>query len=351
MTRDAKLRVLIKKNLDLPLHRPRRLFLVLILVLGIFFTVAPASGQTPASISIEPAQSNIYLNSTNLVTVEVWVRNVVNVNTFDITFHYDPSVVQLVSWEHGGILVPPLFKNKEVNDPIAGTLRLSFTKIGGAGYTGDGVLLRLTFRGIEFGESFLTMSPAQLWAAGVEVLPLTINNGTVVTGYQFGVIVNSSLSGNISLQGQSLRGGIPVSLATGLYVGYGPYTTLSLAQPDNNFFFTSIVMDAYPIRTAFPTYLNLDASSNKVKGLVGTSNTLPMLVLLAGNVNTADNVINNDDLDLIRANFDLNTRVFKSSIKLNGDANGDGIVDIRDLALAGGNYGLNGATAYLDWMP
>lgn len=339
------------KKHDLPIHRPDRLFLVLILLFRIFFTVAPASGQTTASISIEPAQSNIYLNSTNLVTIEVWVWRVVNVNTFDITFHYDPSVVQLVSWEHGGILVPPLFKNKEVNDPIAGTLRLSFTKIGGAGYTGDGVLLRLTFRGIEFGESFLTMSPAQLWAAGVEVLPLTINNGTVVTGYQFGVIVNSSLSGNISLQGQSLRGGIPVRLETGLYVGYGPYDTISLPQPDNNFFFTSIVMDAYPIRTAFPYYLNLDASSNKVKGIVGTSDTLPLLVLKAGNVNTADNEVNNGDLDLIKDNFDLNTTRFQSSVKLSGDANGDGMVDIRDLALAGGNYGLNGSTAYLDWMP
>ena len=110
-------------------------------------------------------------------------------------------------------------------------------------------------------------------------------------------------------------------------------------------------MDAYPIRTAFPTYLNLDASSNKVKGMVGATNTLPMLVLRAGNVNTADNEINTNDLDLIRDSFDLNTRMFRSSVKLSGDANGDGIVDIRDLALAGGNYGLNGATAYLDWMP
>ena len=324
-------------------------FVLLLLVLQPVLT-ADVTAQTGAGISILPAEANLTLNGTNQTTVEVWVTDVNNINTFDITFHWDPAVVALNGWEHGGILTN-LYQLRNVHDPIAGTLRLSFVQTGGAGYTGSGVLLRLTFRGIAFGESFLTMNPAGLWAEGVEVLPITIQNGSIITGYQPGEIVNSSLSGNISLQGQSLRGGIPVSLATGLYVGYGPYTTLSLAQPDNNFFFTSIVMDAYPIRTAFPTYLNLDASSNKVKGLVGTSNTLPMLVLLAGNVNTADNVINNDDLDLIRANFDLNTRVFKSSIKLNGDANGDGIVDIRDLALAGGNFGLNGATAYLDWMP
>ena len=322
---------------------------VLVLLIAQPILAADVSAQTGAGISILPAEANLYLNGTNLTTVEIWVTDVVNINTFDITFHWNPAVVALNGWEHGNVLINPT-QLRNVHDPIAGTLRLSFVQLGGSGFTGSGVLLRLTFRGVAWGTSTLFMDPAKLWSAGM-LVPVTIQNGSIVTGYQPGVIAYTSLSGNISLQGQSLRGGIPVRLETGLYVGYGPYSTLSLAQPDENFFFTSIVMDAYPVRTAFPTYLNLDASSNKVKGLVGTSNTLPMLVLLAGNVNNADNVINTDDLDLIRANFDLNTRVFKSSIKLNGDANGDGIVDIRDLALAGGNFGLNGATAYQSWLP
>ncbi len=59
-----------KKKIDFLFFRPDRLFLVFILLFGFIFTVAPASGQATASISIEPAQSNLYFNGANPVTVE-----------------------------------------------------------------------------------------------------------------------------------------------------------------------------------------------------------------------------------------------------------------------------------------
>ena len=331
------------------MNRWKIFFLILLSISSLFASSnVGVKAQTNTTIAFNPAESFIELNGTRTVTLQIVVENATNLNGFDITFTYDPSIVDYTGWTNGNML-----KNLRqwVYSDQPGSLRLAFTQLGTAGYTGGGILLSLSFTSVSFGQSPINFASVVFTeSSGYPYVP-TATNGVISTIYNPGLVTYASLSGNISLQGQSLRGGIPVSLETGLYVGYGPYNTVSLAQPDNNYFFTSIVMDAYPIRTAFPTYLNLDASSNKVKGLVGTSNTLPMLVLLAGNVNTADNVINNDDLDLIRANFDLNTRVFKSSIKLNGDANGDGIVDIRDLALAGGNFGLNGATAYLDWMP
>jgi hypothetical protein len=331
----------------------RRLLTLAFVVLCIILVQASAAthvnAQTIAGISILPASANLYLNETNLKTVEIWVTDVVNVNTFDITFHYDPAVVALSGWEHGGIFPnPSLLRN--VHDPIAGTLRLSYVQLGGAGFTGSGVLLRLTFQGISWGTSFLFMDPAQLWSVGVPV-PLTVQNGEIITGYKTGVVAYTSLSGEISLQGRTLIAGIPVRLEEGLYLGYGPYETLSLAQIDDNYFFTSIVMDAYPIRTDFPYYLNLDASSNKVKGVVGSTDDMPPIVLLAGNVDNTDNEINYDDLDLIKVNFNLARALLRTGAKLVGDANGDGIVDIRDLALAGGNFGLDGSTAYADWLP
>ena len=332
---------------------PGRLLTLAFVVLCVLFVQASAAAnfhaQTGAGISILPASANLYLNNTNLVTVEIWVTNVVNINTFDITFHYDPAVVTLSGWEHGGILINPT-QLRNVHDPIAGTLRLSFVQLGGNGFTGNGVLLRLTFQGVSWGTSYLFMDPAKLWSAG-SLVPVTVQNGEIITGYQPGVLTYTSLSGEISLQGWTLKAGIPVNLETGMYVGYGPYSTLSLAQVGDNYFFTSIVMDAYRVGTAFPYYLNLDASSNKVIGLVGSANSLPPIVLLAGNVDNSNNEINFDDLNLIRDNFFSLHALRVAGAKLVGDANGDGIVDVRDLALAGGNYGLNGSTAYQGWLP
>jgi len=330
------------------------LMLTLMVLGSFFFAFKPTSAQTGTTVYFNPNPANVYLNGTNSQVVEVWVGDVVEMNAFDITVEYDPTIVNLVSWTTGTFLeVYPSQCFQNPQHPIEpGYFQIICAQFAKPLKTGSGVLLRLTFSGLRYDSTELTLTNPSFSAGTplVKIYPTPIN-GTLNVTYDPTTVKYTSLSGNISLQGQSLRGGIPVSLETGLYVGYGPYNTLSLPQPDNNYFFTSIVMDAYPIRTAFPTYLNLDASSNKVKGMVGVSNTLPMLVLLAGNVNTADNEINIDDLDLIRGSFDLNTTVFKSSIKLSGDANGDGIVDIRDLALAGGNFGLNGATAYLDWMP
>ena len=328
----------------------RKIFFFILLTLSSLFASSNVGveAQTNTTIAVNPPESFIELNGTQTVTLQIVVENATNLNGFDITFTYDPTIVDYTGWTNGNML-----KNLRqwVYTDQPGSLRLAFTQMNTAGYTGGGILLSLSFTSVSFGQSpidFASVVFAE--SSGYPYVPIA-TNGVISTIYNPGLVTYTSLSGNISLQGQSLRGGIPVSLETGLYVGYGPYNTLSLPQPDNNYFFTSIVMDAYPIRTAFPTYLNLDASSNKVKGMVGVSNTLPMLVLLAGNVSSVDNEINIDDLDLIRDSFDLNTTVFKSSIKLSGDANGDEIVDIRDLALAGGNFGLNGATAYLDWMP
>lgn len=328
----------------------RKIFFFILLTLSSLFASSNVGveAQTDTTIAVNPPESFIELNGTQTVTLQIVVENATNLNGFDITFTYDPSIVDYTGWTNGNMLIN---LRQWVYSDQPGSLRLAFTQVGTAGYTGGGILLSLSFTSVSFGQSPIDFASVVFTeSSGYPYVPAS-TNGVINTIYNPGLVTYAALSGNISLQGQSLRGGIPVRLETGLYVGYGPYNTLSLPQPDNNYFFTSIVMDAYPITTAFPYYLNLDASSNKVKGMVGVSNTLPMLVLLAGNVSSVDNEINIDDLDLIRDSFDLNTTVFKSSIKLSGDANGDGIVDIRDLALAGGNFGLNGATAYLDWMP
>ena len=333
-----------KKKLGVLFYRPESLFLVFILLFGFFFTVAPAYGQTTASISIEPTQSDLYFNGANSVTVEVWVRNVVNINTFDITFHYDPSIIQFDSWQHGGILTN-LYQLRNIHDPIAGTLRLSYVQQGGAGYTGSGVLLRLTFSGLAVGESFLNMNPAGLWSAGVEVLPLTINNGTIVTGYQPGVIVNTTLSGSIDLQGRVDRGGIPVTLSEAQFVGQGPYTVPTTNVSGDNLAFTDVAMDVYTVSTNQARYLNITPEMGKQKALLASGNVLAPLRLLGGNAIWTDNVINAQDLALVAGELG------KSTFNADADINGNGKVDIFDLALVAGNFGMTSAVAYAGWTP
>ena len=332
-----------KKKLGVLFYRPDRLFLVFILLFGFFFTAAPAYGQTTASISIEPAQSDLYLNGTNIVAVEVWVRDVVNINTFDITFHYDPSIVQLDSWQHGGILTN-LFQLRNVHDPIAGTLRLSFVQQGGAGYTGNGVLLRLTFRGLALGESFLNMSPAQLWSAGVEVLPLTINNGMIITGYQPGVIVNTTLSGSFELQGRIDNSGIPVTLSEAQFVGQGPYTVPTTNVSGNNLAFTNVAMDVYTVSTGQAGYLNVSPEMGRQIALLASGNVLPPLRLIGGNAVWTNNEIDIFDVALVSG------EVGKITFNPDADINGNGKVDIFDLAMVAGNYGMNSVDAYAGWL-
>lgn len=319
-------------------------FVVLCVLLAQMSAATNVNAQTGASLSILPAEADLYLNDTNLATVEIWVTTVNNINAFDVTFHYDPAVVALNGWEYGDVLFP-LWCPVEVHDPIAGTLRLTCAQMAGEPYAGSGVLLRLTFQGVSWGTSYLFMDPAKLSNIGVSV-PVTVQNGEIITGYQPGVVVYTSLSGEISLQGSILKAGIPVSLAAGLYLGYGPYETLSLAQTDENYFFNSIVMDAYPFTTFQPRYLNLEAADGKVVGVLSSPTVMSPLVLLSGNAVWLDNnEINSDDLDAIRAAFD------STGSGLDSDVNFDGVVNVQDLALAGGNYGLTSADAYSGWVP
>lgn len=322
--------------------------LVFLLFLPAF--VGNVKGQV-TTLSVQPNPAYIYLNGSNTITLDLYVTAAVNLQSCDIYIAYDPEILHLTSWAHGNFLVQPIMVFGGDVDAVPGYFYITLIKMGPPPGNGQGTLLRLTFTGTGFGESPVTITQAVFSnPQGVKTYPV-LQSGTLITTYDPSIVINSSLSGEVSLQGRSARGGIPVGLQRGIYVHQGPYSAISLEQPGSNLFFNSVAMDAYPITTAYPYYLNLDLSANKVKGLVGTSNSLSPLVLLGGNVFNSDNEINTDDLDLIKMWFDMTVAEIIPGTELLGDANNDGVVDVRDLALAGGNYGLNGATAYQGWLP
>lgn len=319
------------------------IMLILVLFLSQSLSVGKVRAQNEAGISILPAEANLFFNGSNSIVLEVWLTDVVDINTFDITFHYDPTKVKLDGWAHGGIL-SPLFQNKVLNDPINGILQLAFAKFGLPAYSGSGVLLRLTFSGLTAGTSAIIMNPAKIWSEG-SLVPLIVSDGTFNATFDPNIVEPVSVLGSVDLQGRNNRSGGVLELGVGQYVGQGPYSKTSTNSSGNNVSFTDVAMDAYTVVTNTPCYLNIPASMNKQIMLMGTGKTLMPLALVGGNAVWTDNEINVFDLSLVSG--ELGKAVFVDD----ADLNGDGKVDIFDLALVAGNFGLKSEDVYAAWNP
>lgn len=323
------------------------IFLLVCSLIGPFFAVEPAQAQI-TGLSIVPNEGELILNSSNSITLDIDVTNAVELMGFDVSFSYDPSMLKLVAWGHGGMLTS-LYSLRVINNP--GYLRLAFTQFGVPAVSGDGVLLRLTFGGVGVGSSAVTITNAVFAApSGAKTYPL-LQQGSLTSLYDPTLYTASSLSGSLSRQGVSERGGIPVSLSVGSYLGSGPYQVTTIGQNGTNLTFPSIIADQYLITTAQPRFLNLDVSLNKTKAITSGPGSLPALVLVSGNAVWTDNVINAGDASLVGSWFGKTEADLAAGEILDADVNFDGVVDIRDLALVAGNFGLSSALAYASWVP
>jgi hypothetical protein len=189
-------------------------------------------------------------------------------------------------------------------------------------------------RETEFGQ---TVAPTRVLVT--VVLPggtLTAEN-TILTGDRTTIL--PGVNGLVTLQGiLAPRAGVPVTLTSGTVV----LDTLSTALSDINYGFTGVETLTYTFTTNQPRYLNLTADSGKTF-LVNRDLTLTPLRLYGGDVD-GDNVIGLLDA----SNFGSD---WGSTLDPESNINFDGIVNIQDLALIGGNYGLTSATAYNWWSP
>jgi len=104
----------------------------------------------PASAGIQPAES---------LTVNLQVLGGEQVNAYDVTITYDPSVIELKSWAQGGYLsnTAQVYKAAE-----PGRLQLVFTQLATPAVSGDGVLLNLVFAGVAVGTSPITIERLDL---------------------------------------------------------------------------------------------------------------------------------------------------------------------------------------------
>ncbi|HUM49613.1 MAG TPA: cohesin domain-containing protein [Anaerolineaceae bacterium] len=313
--------------------------LSLLLLPGGLHHIIAAQGE--AAISILPASSSLDLNGNNSVTLQVYVENMVELNAFDITVTYDAALLNLTYWAHGGILTN-LWEAIIVNDP--GYLRLAFAQLATPGFTGSGVLLYLTFQGVSLGISPITLADVHLSDSLANPIPVQIHHG------QLSVFTYASVYGSFGLEGQVSRGGIPVTLESGVIFGAGPYRAKTLNQSGINLTLSNVMTDTYTVTTAQPRCLNVTVELNKTIHMTGAY-TMQPLTLRCGNAQWADNIINVSDVGIVGGQWGLSQKDLPVGQSLNGDVNFDNIVNIRDLALVAGNYGLSSADVYTAWTP
>jgi len=114
-----------------------------------------ARASTGASVAIWPDYSSVVVGTP--VTLQLVVRDGVNVNGYDITLTYDAGRLALDSWSHGGYL-SNLWVAHRSESP--GTFRLAATQLAAAPVSGDGVLLNFVFNTLAVGESDVTIAQA-----------------------------------------------------------------------------------------------------------------------------------------------------------------------------------------------
>lgn len=295
--------------------------------------------QEEPTLVVSPAQGTIIINNGNSITLELVAANVVDMQSFEVTLAYDPSIIKFESWALGELVSEFNLKLAEETSP-PGHFYLAYVRFNGPSVSGDGVLLRVTFSGVGAGTSLVSITLAR-YAVPVtgKKTVFACQDGSVSAGYDPTPLPKSTLTGRVSLQGRANPSGAPVFLSPGAFFGVGPFAALSQNLPGMNLHFDQVVNDTYTLKTGLDGYL-----SPALQVTLSADLSLPPLRLLAGDVN-ADDAVDTADLEAIGAAFDA------SGSGLATDLNGDGVVNLQDLALAAGNYGLTPAEAYGDWLP
>ena len=178
----------------------------------------------------------------------------------------------------------------------------------------------------------------------VELYDLTPDPDTLLASASetFATLGDFNVTGTVSMQGRSVRSGVPlklVSMTEPYYSDNGIYSTNEIS---NNVLFTGVNGGLFNISTDQPRYLNVSADMGRTLDITGDV-VLPDLELKGGNADWTDNVIDISDAGIVGGQYGT------GGLADNGDVNFDDRVNIQDLALVGGNYDLTSEEAYAGW--
>lgn len=317
-------------------------FILVISVLGYALFCTPLQpgqqvyGQSTTVITVTPANSDVILNNNRTVTL--YVTDAVLLNAFDIKVTYDSTKLSLASWSYGTLLSN---LGTVVLQNNAGSFRLVATQLARPGVTGSGLLVNLTFTGLAYGTSPITVENAEFSSSPPPQSSFpTRQSGSLSV---VNALATFTATGTFTLQGRSNAAGVPVTLNK--LLTFGPFSGVTGAQSSNNLSISPVNIDLYRITTNQARYLNVAANLNKLKTIAAGSTAITPLTLKGGNAVWTDNVIDTLDLALVAGSYG------QTGSNLPGDLNSSGKIDILDLTLVGGNYGLTSAVAYQSWTP
>jgi hypothetical protein len=299
-------------------------------------TPMPTLPGVRAQVVISPSLQTIPLGTG--ARVDLMIQNVGGLFGGEVHISFDPSKVQVVdpvtmqptnTIQAGNIFQGKTFSTyKNTADNTVGRVSYAVALYGmnTEPFTGTATLASMTLKAIGVGSSTIAFTSVPSASSGV--LLSDKQGAQIPADTQEGRINTHNLGhsqGKVSLQGRGNHSG-PTVAAVGV----------SLVITDSNgvYALTDIVSGTYAITITMPGYLKAWRSDMPV--MPGRRSVLPDVTLLGGDA-TGDGAINILDLSLIGGVFGLCSG--NSGWDSKGDINGDICVNILDASLAGGNFG------------
>jgi hypothetical protein len=211
----------------------------------------------------------------------------------------------------------------------------------------DQAVFEVEFQGIDAGSVALDLDEADDAFAGPagsasnHIYASLLDDGAVE------VFDATTVTGRIDLQGRADDAGAVLAFAQGVNQGYGPYT-FSTSDYWGDISAADVVDDTYGVTVSMDRYLDVTTASGITVDITDDDQVLSTLVLLGGDAD-GSNLIDISDAGIIGSAYGSSPG--DTNWDASADINGDGTVNILDLALMGGNYNADSATAYAGWTP
>ncbi len=285
----------------------------------VFASEAPTPMSVHASVN---AGAEIYPGDS--VPVQIDVRNARDLFALQLACGVDPGVLTPGEAAFGG-LFDPVHRLVAANrfDATGGWLGAISQVRPAVPLSGNGNVATVSYTAQAPGRSTFSCEPLASDRRGA-VLPVAFADAPTLQVQPF-----ASIHGTARYDGRSSHADIQVT-ATGR-------TTVTVPTgASGDYVFDALRGDTYVIRAVAASYLS---ACTTVTVLAGATAAADPLLLLGGDLN-GDGVIDIGDAALLGGNFE--TMPIGDP---RADINGDGRVNVQDLALLAGNYGLSGCQA------
>jgi hypothetical protein len=268
-----------------------------------------------------------YLGDTLLVDL---IATGTDVYGLQVNAAVDPAIVAPQSATFGNFFDSPYLTGINHPDAAAGTWDGAASQLNpNPPVTGSGTFASVTYQAISPGSSNVALTPLFSDRDGFEI-PGSASS-CLLTVLDYGEI-----SSTVTYQGRLTHADIDV-------VATGPVTNNDLTDGNGDFDIGGLKAGDYQVMADAPSYLpacttpDVTVSHGQLTNLLATR-------LLGGDVN--DDIVNTliiDIGDFTRLGWRFGQ---PASVDVQADINADGIINVQDLSILGGNYGVSGCQ---DW--